>query len=75
MALCLLTSLIGCAATKTIGVPTRDTPPEGLLADCVAARGAIKTNKDILTYVESLKSALKGCNDDKAALREWAKGD
>ena len=49
-------------------------PPEELLQECpFPATGGLSTNEDIVPYVRALRGALRGCNADKEALREWAK--
>ena len=66
LSLCLLVLLSGCAT------PINDTPPSYLLEDCVAVRVNAATNADLLDIIDNQRRALRACNDDKAALREWA---
>ena len=74
LCLCLLLSLTGCGSTEYVRVKERDTPPVALLQDCAEPLAAdVTTNGLLLGYVGQLRSALRKCNDDKAALREWAK--
>lgn len=47
-------------------------PPWYLLEPCVAEQPPLRTNADLLITIGVLRSALRSCNDDKAALREWA---
>lgn len=49
-------------------------PPEYLLQDCAEpTANDVTTNGLLLGYVGELRAVLRKCNDDKAALREWAK--
>jgi hypothetical protein len=74
LCLCLLLSLTGCGSTEYVRVKERDTPPVALLQDCAEPLATdVTTNGLLLGYVGQLRSALRKCNDDKAALREWAK--
>lgn len=65
----VLVLLTGCA---TPGPGARDLPPAELLADCPEPPGGVKTNGEVAKYVRDLKTALRGCNADKKALRDWA---
>jgi hypothetical protein len=64
-----LVFLAGCSTP-----PRSASPPASLLAPCVgpSAQG-LKTNADLVRHVVDLRGALASCNDDKAALRVWAK--
>jgi hypothetical protein len=48
-------------------------PPAELLADCQEPAASVSTNGLLAKYALDLRTALRSCNDDKAALREWAK--
>jgi hypothetical protein len=48
-------------------------PPAELLADCQEPAARVTTNGLLARYALDLRTALRSCNDDKAALREWAK--
>lgn len=63
----LLVALLmaSCAA----GIPK---PPRELLQPCNEPTPAVATNGALAEYTLALRSSLRGCNDDKAALREWA---
>lgn len=55
-------------------VAVKDSPPVSLLNDCAEPSPiGVTTNGELLSYVGQLRSVLRNCNDDKAALREWAK--
>ena len=70
----LLLSLTGCGSTEYIKVRQRDLPPAGLLQDCAEPSPTfVQTNGTLVAYVGELRSALRNCNNDKSALREWAK--
>lgn len=60
----------GCASVRPS--PVKITPPPELLQDCQEPEQAIKTNGELVGYALSLRDALRGCNRDKQALREWA---
>lgn len=47
-------------------------PPAELLADCREPSATVSTNGLLAKYALDLRTALRSCNDDKAALREWA---
>jgi hypothetical protein len=59
--------LAGCAA------PTAP-PPAFLLQDCPAPAIRARTNGELAATLQDYRYALRACNDDKAALREFAKG-
>jgi hypothetical protein len=60
--------LVGCAATPVI-----EQPPASLLGPCTVASRALVTNIDLFIYTLELRTALRDCDDDKTALRTWAK--
>lgn len=72
-ALCLLASLSGCVTMQTVRVPVKVHPPAALLEPCPAPSPTATTNGELLAYLEDMASALRGCNQDKQALRDWAK--
>lgn len=61
--------LASCAAVTP---PQRILPPIDLLQDCNEPPLQITTNGQLSEYALALRDALRGCNRDKAALREWA---
>lgn len=63
--------LSGCATAPEFR-EARDLPPAQLLQECEAPSPIVTTNGDLARYILALKQALNLCNDDKAALREWA---
>lgn len=65
----LLAALLSasCAGTQYV------LPPAELLAECQEPPAQVSTNGLLARYALDLRAALRGCNDDKAALREWAK--
>jgi hypothetical protein len=65
-------ALAGCA-TKPQGHAPAAIPPE-LVQDCQEPARAFKTNGELLRYSLDLRDALRACNRDKAALREWQEG-
>lgn len=62
--------LAGCATAPEIQVLV---PPAELLADCPIPMDPIPTNGDLARRDAARKAALVRCNNDKAALREWAR--
>lgn len=64
--------LCACAQpSKVIDRVVRVTPPSELLADCPAPVGNAKTNEDVADWLLAYKGALRTCNVDKQALRDW----
>lgn len=63
--------LLGCASAP-VETGFR-TPPAALLEDCPIPAVQTKTNGDLADGVIALRQAIKTCNNDKEALREWAK--
>lgn len=59
--------LTGCATT-TVKV----LPPVDLLAECPHPIVSTATNGDLAKAIPAYRKALTLCNNDKAALREWA---
>lgn len=57
--------LVGCA-TAPVTLP----PPEDLLLDCLAPAISVKTNGEMADTLSKFRTALRECNDDKAALRK-----
>lgn len=60
---CLLVASCAAVAPK---------PPAELLAPCAEPAATRGTNGTLAQYALNLRSALRACNDDKAALRMWA---
>ena len=50
-------------------------PPPAWLMDCDAPPLEGATFRDNLIFTLKLKSAVRQCNNDKAALRAWAKDE
>lgn len=71
LTLILALSLTGCSTivTKTV----RETPPTPLLAVCQEPKGPITTNRELAEAFLAMRQALRSCNNQLAALREWAK--
>lgn len=68
LSLLALLSLTGCATTEYI----RELPPAELLAECEKPAYDKTTNRGIVLGLVAYDQALALCNNDKAALREWA---
>lgn len=67
--LCACVALTGCASTP----PVSEQPTSDLLMDCPAPAVRVKTNGEMADTLSKYRTALKECNDDKAALREFYK--
>ena len=65
--------LVCCAMAGCTALPVKLTPPSELLEDCRAGSLSFKTNEEVSLSAAKLAAALKLCNLDKKALREWAK--
>jgi hypothetical protein len=63
-----LQALVLCGCASVVGPP-----PEYLLLDCPAPAVVAATNGDLARTLNQYRWALKACNDDKAALREFVK--
>lgn len=61
--------LASCAAVTP---PQRVLPPVDLLQDCAEPPWSVETNGLLADTALKLRDALRRCNRDKAALREWA---
>lgn len=70
-AVALLSALLLASCASSLP-GTRMTPPVELLQDCPEPEATVKTNRQLADYATRLRDALRGCNRDKAALREWA---
>lgn len=70
--LAALLALAGCAQPP---VYIRELPPGVLLEDCEEPALDVSTNAELAQYALRLRTALRVCNNDKQALREWAKED
>lgn len=68
----LLSALLLASCATVTPPTTKLLPPASLLAECPAPRAALSTNGALVDYILALRNALRLCNDDKAALREWA---
>ncbi|WP_427915913.1 Rz1-like lysis system protein LysC [Shewanella cutis] len=73
---CLL-SLIGCSNTPPIvrTVTVTQTvyvlPPPELMSECVIPKYMVQTNLQLFNYSVSLLGAIKRCNIDWRALKDW----
>ena len=69
---CLMSSvalaLAGCATA-----PVPMAPPPDLVAPCPEPAARASTNGELAAYALELKIALRGCNRQLEALREWAR--
>lgn len=68
-----LTSIGALALAGCTTVPVIQAPPEHLMQDCPIPAVQAEKNGDLPKTILAFKAALRSCNDDKAALREWAK--
>lgn len=63
--------LAGCGHTPIR--PEIVAPPTDLMAPCPAPAGSAATNGQLAEWLAAYREALKQCDADKTALREWAK--
>lgn len=68
--LILLAALTGCATVAT--PPVKMLPPVELVQPCPEPSGSPTTNGAMAVYLLDLRDALRGCNRQIDALREWA---
>lgn len=68
----LILSCVGCATSPPQYV--RELPPEVLMLDCPAPEYDKATNLGLARGITTYHWALAACNNDKAALRQWAEG-
>jgi hypothetical protein len=66
----VLLALAGCASK--LPREQKILPPVELIQDCPMPAKTVATNRQLAEYTQALYWALRGCNDDKAALREWS---
>jgi hypothetical protein len=64
--LCL--TIYGCCSSEVI----RLKPPDVLLQPCQASGFTGQTYGDLVHYSIGLRETLELCNQDKAAIRQWA---
>ena len=69
----LLSALLLASCAAVTSPTTKLLPPASLLADCPAPTATVGTNGELADYILTLRNALRLCNNDKSALREWAK--
>lgn len=71
ISLSLLLSSTACVKPRT---HVAMVPPAAYMEDCVETKVDVAVNGDLLRKIKRLRVDLAECNEDKAALREWAKG-
>jgi hypothetical protein len=64
--------LTGCGTTKTLTVTVKEYPPEYLTQDCPIPVSQARKNGELVKDIADLRTAIRTCNVDKAALREWS---
>jgi len=62
----LLLALAGCGATPL------QRPPEDALQPCQEPVQTVKTNGDLVLYVNKLRGALRACAAQVEAIIDWA---
>ena len=74
----ILTAIWFCVGCSTRPVVVAKPVPHALLAECspelLLSLPAGTTVGGLALYSIQLRSALRGCNADKRALQDWAKG-
>ena len=68
----LLIATLWTAGCATAPMPQRDLPPLALLEPCEEPVAVLSTNQALVEYTLALRTALRLCNNDKEALRDWA---
>lgn len=69
----VLASLVaGCAVAPAIKV-VPVTPPAPLIETCQEPAQAVKTTRDMVTYLLDLRDALRGCAAQVEAIQSWVK--
>jgi hypothetical protein len=68
----MLASLLLASCASVAPAPMRVLPPLELLQDCPEPPIQAATNGQLAESILALRDSLRGCNRDKAALREWA---
>lgn len=69
----LMLLLTACASEPVTRTVTEYRyPPEALMRNCPMPVYAGQTWGEVAVYAVQLRESLRGCNGDKAALREWA---
>ena len=70
-------SLLACASPSTVKeyVYVYRTAPGDLLLDCRGYTGPLESNGDLAEAYQQERLGLEACNKDKAALRDWSKGN
>jgi len=73
--ICLIL-LSACSQNRVVTKSTPAFPPDQLMNDCQEADAPNRkhvTYGDLIKYTLAQKKALKNCNADKVALRQWKK--
>lgn len=66
-----LVVLAGCSTTPSV-ITVRELPSPELLAECAEPKARVATNADLAWTIIEYRKALRLCNVDKKALREWS---
>lgn len=69
----LLTGLLMASCATVAPKSVKVTPPMTFMVDCPEPEVDTATNGGLAKGITDLRGALRLCNNDKAALREWAK--
>lgn len=68
--------VMACCACTTLhsqSPPVVIVPPADLTQDCAEPAGSVGTNQEVSVYLLDLRDALRGCNAQLGALRDWLK--
>jgi hypothetical protein len=68
----MLTALLAASCATVAPDQPALRPPGALMQDCQAPPWQAGTNGALASTALALREALRLCNNDKAALREWA---
>lgn len=70
LAVCLL-ACGGCTTLTRATPPVVLAPPDALVQDCAGPAGSVQTNQEMAVYLLDLRDALRGCNANLRAIRDW----
>lgn len=68
----LLALLACCTGCSTLPPGAQQPVPDQWLLECKAQEREIRVNGDLGHRILDYKEALRLCNNDKAAIREWS---
>jgi hypothetical protein len=73
LAISMVMACCACTTLHSQSPPVVIVPPADLTADCAEPAGSVKTNQEVSVYLLDLRDALRSCNAQLGALRDWLK--